>query len=332
MDACPGHSGALDHPRPQSLRPDGGEAFDRDGASARRRPRLTGRRGDDGDIVPGLGHQPSHGLHVGADTAYPEGRELSRDVGDSHGDVPVRVGLGAEAGAYTRPMKTLILCGGMGTRAYPHTTNVPKPLMHVGGVPVLLHLMHIYAEQGFTDFVLAGGYKYEMLEQFAGELDEPWTVTVVDTGLETNTGGRVAKAAPHLPDESFFCTYADGLGDVDLKALLEFHRSHTGRATLTCVPLPSQYGTLVLDATGRVDAFKEKPRLPDHLINAGYFVFDRSLLDGWPGEDLERDVLPELGGRGDLFAYRHDGFWKSMDTYKDSVDLTALADDPPWRR
>jgi glucose-1-phosphate cytidylyltransferase len=217
-------------------------------------------------------------------------------------------------------MKTVILCGGMGTRAYPHTTTVPKPLLEVGGIPILLHLMRIYARQGFHDFVLAGGYKVELLERFVDELDEPWTVNVIDTGLKTNTGGRVLRCAPYVGD-TFFCTYADGLGDVDLHALLEFHDAHAGRATLTCVPLPSQYGTLVLDETNQVHAFQEKPRLPDHLINAGFFVFDKSLVDDWPGEDLERDVLPVWGERGDLFAYRHDGFWKSMDTYKDAQDL-----------
>jgi glucose-1-phosphate cytidylyltransferase len=228
-------------------------------------------------------------------------------------------------------VKTVILCGGMGTRAYPQTVTLPKPLMEVGGTPILHHLMRIYARQGHTEFVLAGGYKVELVQEFAAGLTEGWDVEVLDTGLHTNTAGRVLACADHVGDQ-FFCTYADGLGDVDLAALLAFHQSHGGRATLTCVPLPSQYGTLELDGTGRVHGFKEKPRLPDHLINAGYFVFERELLDHWPGEDLERDVLPVLSARGDLFAYRHDGFWKSMDTYKDAQDLTALTEGPsaPW--
>jgi glucose-1-phosphate cytidylyltransferase len=159
-----------------------------------------------------------------------------------------------------------------------------------------------------------------------------WTVDVVDTGEETNTGGRVLGCRDHV-DETFFVTYADGLGDVDLGALLAFHKAHDGLATLTCVPLPSQYGTIDLDPAGRVERFREKPRLPDHLINAGFFVFEQRAFDHWGGEDLERDVLPALGGRGELFAFRHDGFWKSMDTYKDSQELTQLCDASgrgPW--
>ena len=230
-------------------------------------------------------------------------------------------------------MRTLILCGGKGTRAYPHTVEVPKPLLEVAKRPVLEHLMEIYAAQGFTDFVLAAGYKIEVIEAFAAELDRSWTVEVVDTGEDTNTGGRVRRCADRL-DDTFFLTYADGLGNVDLGALAAFHRGHPGAASLTTVPLPSQYGTLDLDGSGRVQAFKEKPRLPDHPINAGFFVLDQRAFDLWPdpGEDLERDVLPALGAVGELFAFTHLGFWKSMDTYKDAVELgTLCADGPgPW--
>lgn len=227
-------------------------------------------------------------------------------------------------------MRTVILCGGKGTRAYPHTIEVPKPLMEIADRPVLLHLMELYAAQGFTDFVLAAGYKLPLIETFATELPGEWQVEVVDTGAETNTGGRVRQVADKV-GEDFFLTYADGLGNVDLAALLEFHRSHDGAATLTTVPLPSQYGTIEVDGDGRVERFREKPRLPDHVINAGFFVMDRRVLDLWPdpGEDLERDVLPALGGAGQLFAFRHLGFWKSMDTYKDAVDLGSLCEDGP---
>jgi glucose-1-phosphate cytidylyltransferase len=227
-------------------------------------------------------------------------------------------------------MRTLILCGGKGTRAYPHTVEVPKPLLEVAKRPVLEHLMEIYAAQGFTDFVLAAGYKIEVIEAFAAELDRAWTVEVVDTGEDTNTGGRVRRCADRL-DDTFFLTYADGLGNVDLAALESFHRGHPGAASLTTVPLPSQYGTLDLDGQGRVQRFKEKPRLPDHPINAGFFVLDQRAFDLWPdpGEDLERDVLPALGAVGELFAFTHLGFWKSMDTYKDAVELGTLCEDGP---
>jgi len=236
-------------------------------------------------------------------------------------------------GGDARPTTTVILCGGKGTRAYPHTVDVPKPLLEVSGRPVLQHVMELYAEQGWQRFVLAAGFKAELIWKFANSLPSSWDVEVLDTGEETNTGGRIMRCREHV-DGSFFATYADGLADIDLEALARFHASHDGAATLTTVPLPSQYGTLDCGDDGRVRNFKEKPVLPDHWINAGFFVFDGRVFDGWEGEDLERDVLPALGGRGELFAYQHHGFWKSMDTYKDAQELTKLCGegDPPWTR
>lgn len=247
-------------------------------------------------------------------------------------------GSGTDRGAPDRPLRspavrTVILCGGRGTRAYPSTLELPKPLLDVGGRPILEHLLGIYAAQGFTEFVLAAGHLLEQIEAFADGLPTTWDVEVVDTGADTNTGGRVRRVADRVGDE-FFLTYADGLGNVDLHALLAFHRGHPGGATLTTVPLPSQYGTLHVDASGQVHGFSEKPRLPDHPINAGFLVLDRRVLDTWPepGEDLEREVLPAWGDAGELYAYHHRGFWKSMDTYKDALELAALcADGPgPW--
>jgi glucose-1-phosphate cytidylyltransferase len=230
-------------------------------------------------------------------------------------------------------VKTVILCGGKGTRAYPHTTEVPKPLLEVAGRPVLHHVMEIYADQGFTSFVLSAGFKAEMIRDYATTVPSSWEVEVVDTGVDTNTGGRVVGVADRVGD-LFFTTYADGLGDVDLNALLAFHRGHSGAATLTTVPLPSQYGTIEQSTDGRVERFREKPLLSDHWINGGFFVFDRRAFDLWQGEDLEREVLPALGAAGELYAYRHAGFWKSMDTYKDALDLTELAKggNGPWHR
>jgi glucose-1-phosphate cytidylyltransferase len=230
-------------------------------------------------------------------------------------------------------VKTVILCGGKGTRAYPHTTEVPKPLLEVAGRPILGHVMEIYARQGFTSFVLSAGFKAELIRDFAASANPEWEIEVVDTGEETNTGGRVI-GVRDLVGETFFATYSDGLGDVDLGALLTFHRAHAGAATLTTVPLPSQYGTIEQADDGRVERFREKPMLPDHWINGGFFVFDRRAFDHWEGEDLERDVLPALGAAGELYAYRHSGFWKSMDTYKDALELSALAKEGsgPWAR
>src|ERR1700721_1279658 len=195
-------------------------------------------------------------------------------------------------------MKTLILCGGKGTRAYPQSLEMPKPLMAVGDSPILLHLMGIFARQGFSDFVLAGGSRADLLESFSETLPAAWTAEVIDTGEDTGTAGRVIGCAAALGPgglgKTFFATYGDGLGSIDLNALLEFHRSHSGAVSVTAVPLPSPYGTLEWDETGRVTRFVEKPRLSDHWINAGFFVMDARAFDSWEGDDLERDVLPAL--------------------------------------
>lgn len=230
-------------------------------------------------------------------------------------------------------MKTVILCGGRGVRALPETLEIPKPLLPVGGRPVLGHVMDIYAAQGLTDFVLAAGYKAELIWKFAQQLPSHWSVDVVDTGEETGTGGRVARVRDRVGDV-FHLTYADGLSDVDLAALTAFHTAHDGVMTVTTVGLPSPYGTFDLDADHKVRGFREKPVLAEHLINAGFFVVDQAAFDHWVGDDLEREVLPAFADAGVLYAFRHDGFWKSMDNQKDAEELTALcADGPgPWVR
>ena len=228
-------------------------------------------------------------------------------------------------------MRTLILCGGKGTRAYPHTLEVPKPLMEVGGTPILRYVMDIYARQGFCEFVLSAGYRADLIAAFAEGLPAEWDVEVVDTGEETGTAGRVLGAV-HALGPTFMVTYGDGLGAVDVRALLDFHRGHGGGVTVTAVPLPSPYGTLEWDERGRVHQFKEKPRLADHWINAGFFVVEERSLELWSGDDLEREVLPSLVAAGELYVYRHSGFWRSMDTYKDALELSTLCreGDGPW--
>lgn len=228
-------------------------------------------------------------------------------------------------------MQTLILCGGRGTRAYPHTLEVPKPLMKVGGSPILLYVMEIYARQGFDEFVLSAGYRADLVAAFAEELPQAWDVEVIDTGEDTGTAGRILACASTL-GPTFMATYGDGLGAIDVKALLEFHHGHQGAVTVTAVPLPSPYGTLEWDEAGRVHQFLEKPRLSDHWINAGFFVIEQRAFDLWTGDDLEREVLPALAAAGELYAYRHSGFWRSMDTYKDALELSALCQegDGPW--
>ena len=228
-------------------------------------------------------------------------------------------------------MKTLILCGGKGTRAYPYTTQLPKPLLEVAGAPVLRHVMDIYAGQGFTSFVLAAGFMADAIREFAAGTPDAWDVDVLDTGVDTNTGDRVLRSRDAVGD-LFFATYADGLADIDLHALLQRHHEHAGAATLTTVPLRSQYGTVEYASDGQVSQFREKPVLGDHWINGGFFVFEQRAFDHWRGDDLEREVLPALGEAGELYVYRHEGFWRSMDTYKDALDLSALAVDGrcPW--
>ena len=228
-------------------------------------------------------------------------------------------------------MRTVILCGGRGTRAWPATAEIPKPMLEIGGRPVLHHVMEIYARQGFTDFTLATGYKGDVIASWARTLTEDWSVDCLDTGEDADTGDRLRSCAERI-DGTFFATYGDGLGNVDVAATLDRHRKHDGGATVTVVPLPSQYGTIDADDNGRVVAFREKPLLRDHWINAGFFVFDPDAVTTSPGASLERDVLPALGAAGRLYVYRHDGFWKSMDTHKDVSELNTLAGEEghPW--
>ena len=234
-------------------------------------------------------------------------------------------------------VRSLILCGGRGTRAYPHTLEVPKALLEVADRPVLLHVLELYASQGLTNFVLAAGFKHDAIAGFALSLPTNWSVDVVDTGQDTATGSRIVRCLEGLGDR-FFVTYADGLSDIDLRALLAFHVEHGKAATVTAVPMPSQYGTLELGNGDVVERFVEKPVLPEHWINGGFFVFERRAFERWASADatcdLERDVLPALAQAGELFAYRHAGFWKSMDTYKDALELSRLASEgrPPWTR
>lgn len=232
-----------------------------------------------------------------------------------------------------RNMKVVILCGGKGTRSYPFTEYFPKVMMPVNGTPIIVHLMRIYASQGFTQFVLAGGHRIEMLyDYFSGRFQE-WDVQIVDTGSESDTGDRIARCAEHV-GERFFATYGDGLGDVDLHALAASHERSGSIATLTTVPLRSQYGLVVFDGDNKVRRFEEKPLIQDYWINAGFFVFDKRALREWHGHNLEQDVLPEFARRGLLHVQRHTGFWKSMDTSKDQQEMENLivAGKAPWVR
>jgi glucose-1-phosphate cytidylyltransferase len=206
-------------------------------------------------------------------------------------------------------------------------------MLEVAGRPVLHHLMEIYAVQGVTSFVLAAGYRRDIIESWAATLTAEWSVQVVDTGEDADTGERLLQCLDRV-GETFFATYGDGLGNVPVARTLERHRESKAGVTVTVVPLPSPYGTLHIDDDARVYDFREKPRLDDHLINAGYFVVERDALADAraAGTSLERDMLPAMAAQQRLFAYRHDGFWRSMDTHKDVLELDQLAREEgiPW--
>ncbi len=229
----------------------------------------------------------------------------------------------------------VILCGGRGTRLRERTESVPKALVEIGGRPILAHLIELYANQGFERFLLATGYLGEMVDEFASAASwgEGVSVQSVDTGLDTPTGGRIAKLAGHLGGGTFCATYSDGLADVDLSDLLGFHHRHGALATLTVVRPSLQWGIVELGRDGRVRDFVEKPR-SEHWINGGFFCFEQGVLDYLDAESvLEREPLRGLAGDGQLRAYRHDGFWDCMDTYKDAIVLNDLwaSGEAPWR-
>jgi glucose-1-phosphate cytidylyltransferase len=228
-------------------------------------------------------------------------------------------------------MKVVILCGGKGVRAFPFTQCIPKPMLPVNGSPILVQLIKSFISQGFDDFVLAAGYRKNVLDDYFEGKSFGGRVTILDTGAECDTGERVA-ACRSLLGERFLVTYGDGLSDVPLARLVDFHRSHGGLATVTAVPLFTQYGVLEANGDGRVTAMREKPILRNHWINIGFMVFERTIFEHWTGTNLERDVLPELARRQTLYLYRHEGFFKSMDSYKDQQEFEELsaARPLPW--
>ena len=228
-----------------------------------------------------------------------------------------------------------ILCGGRGTRLQEETHAIPKPLVEIGGKPILWHVIRIYAAQGFRRFVLLTGYLGGMIEDFVAAEDwvEPLEIRCLETGEDTLTGGRVARAAEVLRSGTFALTYADGVADIDLGTLLAFHADKGAAATMTVVRPYSQWGIAVINEDDRIGGFEEKPRL-DYWINGGFFVCEPAFLD-WVADDsvLEREPLETAAAKGELAAYRHEGFWDCMDTYKDAVVLDDLwnAGQAPWQ-
>lgn len=253
-------------------------------------------------------------------------------------------------------MKTVILCGGLGTRLSEETQIRPKPMVEIGGRPILWHIMKVYERHGVQDFLLALGYKGEVIKDYflhyharqsdltvhlkSGRVDysnptaEDWRVSMVDTGSATQTGGRVLRLKPLLHSEgTFMLTYGDGIADVDVQALLAFHRQHGKLATVTAVRPPARFGDLMIEGD-QVASFTEKPQAGEGWINGGYFAFEPGVFDFIEDDStiLEKKPLERLAEVGQLMAFRHAGYWQSMDTLRDKHALEALwsKGDAPW--
>jgi glucose-1-phosphate cytidylyltransferase len=255
------------------------------------------------------------------------------------------------------PMEVVILCGGMGTRLAEETEIRPKPMVEIGGKPILWHIMKLYSHHGFTDFILCLGYKGDVIREYflnyhtlnsdvrvhLGEQrvehlgtfheERRWSVLLAETGSQTPTGGRVCRVARYLKGERFMVTYGDGVADVDLRKLVEFHRSHGRLATVTGIRPITRFGELRID-NGFVTEFREKPQLDEGWVNGGFFIFERAVLEYLSeGSTLEREPLERLARDGQLAVYKHHGYWRAMDTLREK---RALEDDwssgrPGWK-
>lgn len=252
--------------------------------------------------------------------------------------------------------RVVLLAGGLGTRLQEETTSRPKPMVEIGGWPMLWHIMKLYAAHGYEDFVVALGYKGSMIKSYfrdyamltsdltvdlqTGEIEtherhrETWRVTLAGTGEQTQTGGRLKRLRPYLGMGTFMMTYGDGIGDIDIRSLMSFHRSHGRLATVTAVRPPARFGGLDFDGDA-VQRFVEKPQLGEGWINGGFFVLEPGVLEYIDGDDtvFEGAPLERLVDEGQLMAYRHEGFWQSMDTLRDVRYLEELwtSGSRPWK-
>jgi len=253
-------------------------------------------------------------------------------------------------------MKAVILCGGFGTRLREETEYKPKPMVDIGGYPIIWHIMNICSVHGIDDFVLALGYKGDVIKQYflnyyhstsdltinlqdgsvnaKRNCQRDWRVRLVDTGQNTMTGGRIKRLKDYVGNETFLATYGDGVSDVDIKKVVEFHKSHGKLATVTAVRPSARFGGIAFDGD-RVKEFKEKPQTGEGWINGGFFIFEPSIFDYISDDStvLEQDPLEKLTKDGELMAYKHSGFWQCMDTMRDRELLQSLWDsgNPPWK-
>lgn len=252
-------------------------------------------------------------------------------------------------------MKTVILAGGFGTRLSEYTDNIPKPMVNIGNRPMIWHIMNLYSNYGFKDFVLALGYKSDFIKDYFtnihkklsnfsidlsnGELeiiDGPtldWKISLIDTGLNSNTGGRIKKLEKYLSNSTFMVTYGDGLSNINIKKLLDFHKNHGKIATITAVRPSARFGELSINDNS-VTSFKEKPQVDTGWINGGFMVFESKIFDYLYDDKtiLEREPLENLSKDGELMSYKHEGFWQCMDTKRDKDYLNSLSqNNPPWK-
>lgn len=246
-------------------------------------------------------------------------------------------------------MKVIILAGGRGSRLSEETGLKPKPMVELGGKPIIWHIMKIYSSYGFNEFIILCGYKgYLIKEYFANyrrhnsdlTIDmtinqeihlnnhaEPWKVTLIDTGLDTMTGGRIKQAKDLVGNEPFMLTYGDGVGDIDIHALIDFHEAHGKSITMTSSQPEGRFGSISIGESLRVSSFQEKPKGDGNWVNSGYFVCQPEVFDYIPDGDLvvfEREPLEKLANEGELYTYKHSGFWKPMDTLRDKAELEEL--------
>lgn len=256
-------------------------------------------------------------------------------------------------------MKVLILAGGLGSRLSEETTLKPKPMVEIGGKPILWHIMKIYSSHGFNDFVILCGYKgYMIKEYFANYYShmsdmtidmttntithlknhaEPWKVTLIDTGLNTMTGGRIKRVQDYIGNEPFMLTYGDGVGDVNISELVDYHKKHGKAITMTAVQPEGRFGSLQIDENEKVQSFQEKPKGDGSWINAGFFVCEPKVLDYIDDKDsviFERDPLENLAKDNELYTFKHQGFWKPMDTLRDKTQLEEMIESgtAPWEK